>query len=63
MITKKQLLKSLKDGKTIYNYVWWFIMFDNGTIIGGCPEEDCCQWEFNNFEDMYKNFDKKDWKL
>ena len=63
MIAKEQLLQALKDGKIVYNHVWWFIMHDNGNIFGGCGEPDCCTWDFDNFEDMYNSFEEDEWKL
>ena len=63
MTTREELLKTLKAGRLVYNHAWWFQMHDDGNIFGGCDEPDCCQLEYDNFDDMYDDFDKEDWHL
>ena len=63
MLTKDDVLKKLKEGKTVYNHVWWFCMNEDESIYGGCDELDCCEWEFASFEEMWNNdiFDICNW--
>lgn len=66
IVSKKVLLDKLKAGEFIYNYVWWFKMDNKGQIYGGCNNMGCCDFDpgdFNDFDDLYNNFDKKDWHI
>ena len=58
-LNKEEVLKILKSGELIYkdSYVHWFRLTESGGIYGGCDDPGCCEWEFENFEDFWKNFD------
>lgn len=61
MLTKDEVLKKLKAGEYVFNYVWWFNMKENGSIHGGCDDPDCCDWDFETFDGMWNEFDSLKW--
>ena len=60
-MTKEEYLNILKTGNPIYNHVWWFKMRKNGSVFGGCVNPDCCQIDYDTFEDMWTNYDLEGW--
>jgi hypothetical protein len=61
MITKEELLKAMKEGKMIYNHCWWFKMKKNGSIYGGCSEPNCCDLIYENFDELFNEYEGEDW--
>lgn len=63
IMSKDEVFKKMQNGEIVYNYAWWFQMNQkNGRIFGGCDDPDCCFFEFDNFEEMWRSFDENKWK-
>lgn len=62
-MNKDEVLKKLKDGECVYsNNTWWLRMKEDGSIIGGCYEPDCCHIEYENFDEMWRHgYDADGW--
>ena len=59
---KEEAYKTLKDGKSLYCPHWYFTMVRN-TIYATCGELDCCEDDFDSFDEFWEWYGDKDFKV
>lgn len=60
MLNKNQALEALKNNKTIFTPTWYISSFDGEYITANCGYENCCDMDWNNFEEFWSDFGDMD---
>jgi len=53
-MNKEDAHKALTDGQTLFVPTWYFTSCDGERIYATCDHENCCENDFDSFEEFWK---------
>lgn len=60
---KEEAQKILKSGKVLYCPTWYFNSCDGEFVYGTCGYDDCCQTDFDTFDEFWKWYGDEDFEV